>query len=63
MEDYRVEEPAAYTSLDYLYSETSALELNTLEDELSRKCTLKDLILSEEDLREYLKQEARLRIK
>jgi hypothetical protein len=61
IEEYRKDEPAAYTNLAELYAQTSKCEEKEIEKELGRKCKLEDLLLSQEDLTKYLRQEANLK--
>jgi hypothetical protein len=60
VDEYRGEEPAAYTSLDRLYAELSKFEKRELETQFKRPYTEEELTLKAEKLKEYLQQEARL---
>jgi hypothetical protein len=61
IQEYRVKEPAAYTSIGDLYARTSEYEEKEIEQALGRKCKLADLLLNQEDLAKYLRQEANLK--
>jgi hypothetical protein len=61
IEEYRKREPAAYSSLANLYAETAKYEQKEIEKKLGRKCKLEDLLLSEENMKMYLRQEANLK--
>jgi hypothetical protein len=60
-QEYREAEPAAYTSIVALYAQTSQYEQKEIERELGRKCKLEDLLLNQEEMAKYLRQEANLK--
>ena len=61
LQEYRKDEPAAYTSIGELYAQTSHYEKKEIEQELGRECKLEDLLLNQEDSAKYLRQEANLK--
>lgn len=57
--DYRKNEPTAWSSIELLYKQVSVYEKTKMEKITEKPCTNDDLILTQEKLEKYLKQEAR----